>query len=77
MVTTQVGDHYVLGFAPTQRVLQVKFCADSIKVLMPLRCMRTRKDHMHVKDPVVHTCQSLVDYGKAKITQHALEVPES
>ena len=30
---------------------------------------------MHVKDPAVHV--SLVDYGKAKVTQHALKSVKS
>ena len=33
-----------------------------------------KRSHTHVKDPVVRPCESSVDYGNIKITQHALKL---
>ena len=37
-------------------------------------CIHMQKDHTHVKDLVYSPCQSSVDYGNNKITQHALKM---
>ena len=37
-------------------------------------CVCAKRSHTHVKDPVVHACQSSVESRNTKITLHAVKV---
>ena len=54
-------------------LFRVKICADSTIVPYIYIYMHTKRSRTHVKDPVRSPCQSLLDYGNNKITQHALK----
>ena len=75
MVSKWMGDCYVLGFVSALRIvlwskILCRLCkspSDETKLRSPVSI------RMH--DPVVHTpCQSLLDYGNNKITEHGLKL---
>ena len=89
VVAKQMGDHYVLGFAPALRFLQSQILcwlynsASDETINWGPACVYTRmqkyhinSDNTHVKEPVVHVRVWWI-MGTPKIAQHALKVSES
>ena len=79
MVTKWMGDHYVLGFVPALRLRVLSYSVQTLLLVyntpMCMHVYTCKKDHMYVYTYYrsCRTCESSLDNGNIKITQHELK----